>query len=213
MKKVKLWKKSCVILNEWNIIVTKIGENGMEDTKIIDLYWERSEEAVRQTEQKYGKYCSSIARHILQDEEDCKECVNDTWLKAWNAMPTERPEILSAFLGAITRNLSLDLYRKKRAIKRGGGEIEYIFEEMMDCPNGKEPISELEEKELIKILNTFLERLPTEKRVIFVRRYWYLDSLAEIAKRCDCSEKRIKSILFRLRGQLKSLLEKEGYTI
>ena len=183
----------------------------MEDTKIIDLYWDRDQSAIEQTAQKYGRYCGKIAKNILFNKEDCEECVNDTWLRAWNAMPEERPSILSSFLGAITRNLCLDRYRKQHTAKRGNGEAAYIFDEMMDFPDEKEPSHYIEEQELILSINRFLKNLPTEQRVIFVRRYWYFDSVADIAERCGCSEGRIKTILFRVRGKLTEYLKKEGY--
>lgn len=185
----------------------------MEDERIIDLYWAREEKAIRHTEQKYGAYCRKIAWNILADREDCEECLNDTWLKAWNAMPDERPQILSAFLGAITRNLSLDRYRKKHAEKRGSGTVTYIFDEFMDGADEKEPVIHMEEKELVDALNRFLKGLSKEQRVVFVRRYWYMDSIAEIAKRCACSENRIKSMLFRERSRLKEYLRKEGFEV
>ena len=124
------------------------------------------------------------------NKEDCEECVNDTWLRAWNAMPDERPAILSAFLGAITRNLSLDRYRKLHTAKRGKGEVE-----------------------LVACINHFLKNLPKEHRVMFVRRYWYFDSITEIAERCACSEAKVKTTLFRVRGKLLDYLKKEGYAL
>ena len=158
----------------------------MEDEKIIDLYWNRDQGAIGHTAEKYGSYCGRIAKNILLNKEDCEECVNDTWLRAWNAMPDERPAILSAFLGAITRNLSLDRYRKSHYI---------------------------EEQELVACINHFLKNLPKEHRVMFVRRYWYFDSITEIAERCACSEAKVKTTLFRVRGKLLDYLKKEGYAL
>lgn len=185
----------------------------MEDEKIIDLYWQRNQDAIEQTQKKYGAYCRSIAQNILNNYEDGEECVNDTWLRAWNAMPMERPAVLCAFLGAITRNISLDRYRKNHAKKRGGGTIESVFDEFLDGANEKEPVHYLEQEEFVLALNQFLKGLSVEKRVIFVRRYWYFDSTQEIAKRCQCSESRVKSILFRLRQKLKEYLKKEGIEV
>lgn len=185
----------------------------MEDKTIIDLYWARKEEAIHRTEEKYGAYCRKIAGNILTDRQDREECINDTWLKAWNSMPDERPDILSAFLGAITRNLCLDRYRKNHAGKRGGGEVAYIFDEFMDGAKDREPVTQMEERELTDALNHYLKNLSVEQRVIFVRRYWYMDSIEDIAKRCACSENRIKSILFRQRGKLKEYLRKEGFDV
>lgn len=182
----------------------------MEDEKIIELYWERNQSAITQTEQKYGSYCRRIADNILYDREDCEECLNDTWLRAWNSMPTERPRILSAFLGAITRNLSLDRYRRKHSAKRGKGEIPYIFDELRDCAGREEPSAHIEQKELISGINRFLAGLDTESRVIFVRRYWYMDSIGTIAGRLAVSESKVKSSLFRSRKKLREYLEREG---
>ena len=132
----------------------------MEDEKIIDLYWNRDQGAIGHTAEKYGSYCGRIAKNILLNKEDCEECVNDTWLRAWNAMPDERPAILSAFLGAITRNLSLDRYRKLHTAKRGKGEVEFIFDELTDQEDKKEPSHYIEEQELVACINHFLKNLP-----------------------------------------------------
>lgn len=185
----------------------------MEDERIIDLYWARDQLAIMKTEEKYGTYLRGIARNILWDREDCEECINDTWLRAWNAMPTARPSILSAFLGAITRNLSLDCYRKKHSAKRGGGQAAYIFDELTDCSGGNGPLEYLEEQELVDSLNRFLKNLDPEKRVMFVRRYWYMDAVSEIAVRCGVSESSVKTALFRIRKKLKAHLQKEGFEI
>ena len=185
----------------------------MEDEKIIDLYWERDQVAIVKTEEKYGTYCGSIAGHILSSREDCEECLNDTWLAAWNSMPKARPAILSSFLGAITRNLSLDCYRRQHAAKRGGGQVPYVFEELSDCVSRVEPVHYLEEQELAESLNRFLRTLPSQKRAIFVRRYWYMDSVAEIAECCGYSESNVKTLLFRLRRNLHVHLQKEGFVV
>ena len=131
----------------------------MEQAKMLELFWQRSEKAIEAAQQEYGALCRSIARNLLGNEEDVEECLNDTWLKAWNSMPTERPQILSAFLGAITRNLSLDRYRKNHAKKRGEGQVAYIFEELQDCFSSTGPEEELDAKELVNALNDFLEKL------------------------------------------------------
>lgn len=183
----------------------------MEDEKIIDLYWARSQSAIAQTEQKYGNYCRKIAWNILYNREDCEECINDTWLRAWNSMPEERPRILSAFLGAITRNLCLDCYRKSHSAKRGGGEISYIYDELCDCTGGEQPSESVEYEELVGGINRFLSALDKESRVIFVRRYWYMDSVGAIAKRMGFGESKVKSNLFRTRKALGTYLEREGF--
>lgn len=185
----------------------------MEDEKIIDLYWERNERAITCTEEKYGAYLKRIAKNILRDEQDCGECLNDTWLRAWNAMPTERPKILSAFLGAITRNLSLDRYRKNRSAKRGGGEPAYIFDELRDCVSGEEPETAVDTAELAASIDRFLGTLRRENRMIFVRRYWYMDSIADIAGRFGISESSVKSSLFRVRNRFREHLAREGIEV
>lgn len=185
----------------------------MEDMEIIDLYWSRNEAAISHTQQKYGAYCTKIANNILYNREDCMECVNDTWLKAWNAMPEARPNQLAAFLGAITRNLSLDRYRKSHANKRGKGEVELVFDELQDCLAADGPEQQMEMNQLTEHINMFLEKMEKENRMIFVRRYWYMDSVKEIADRYEISEGKVKSSLFRSRKRLSEYLVKEGYII
>lgn len=185
----------------------------MEDEKIVDLYWERSPMAITETGKKYQNYCFKIAHNVLHNTQDAEECVNDTWFRAWNAMPTERPKLLGAFLGAITRNLSLDCYRKAHAKRRGEGEVSYVFEELQDCFLLEGPEEKLEEQELVEALNRFLGKLGKESRMIFVRRYWYMDSVAEIAARFLVSESKIKSSLFRSRKKLHTFLRQEGFEI
>lgn len=185
----------------------------MEDWKIIDLYWSREQAAIAETEAKYGAYCHHIAWNILRDHRDSEECVNDTWMKAWNSMPSERPGILSAFLGAITRNLSLDCYRKRHAKKRGEGEVMYVFEELQDCFSKDGPEQQSEADALVEVLNSFLEKQQKENRMIFVRRYWYMDSIEGIAKHYGISESKVKSSLFRSRNKLRDFLQKEGFEV
>ena len=185
----------------------------MEDEKIIDLYWDRDQSAILKTEEKYGSYCHRIAWNILYNKEDCEECINDTWMRAWNAMPTERPNILSAFLGAITRNLSLDRYRKQHAKKRGEGEVAFVFDELQDCLMAEGPEQQMDANLLVDALNRFLERMEKENRIIFVRRYWYMDSIDAIAKRFSISESKVKSSLFRSRNKLRDYLQQEGFSI
>ncbi len=185
----------------------------MEDEKIIDLYWERNQRAVGVTEEKYGAYCRKIAWNILYNQEDCEECVNDTWLRAWNAMPDERPCMLSAFLGAITRNLSLDRYRKLHAGKRGNGEMAYVYDELSDCIAGEGPEEQADANALTETLNAFLKQTEKENRMIFIRRYWYMESVGAIAKKYGISESKVKSSLFRTRNKLRAYLHKEGYQV
>lgn len=183
----------------------------MEDERIIDLYWERNQTAIAKTQEKYGRYCGSIAGNIVHDVQDAEECVNDTWMHAWNSMPKERPQLLGAFLGAITRNLSLDCYRRKHSKKRGGGELPYIYEELRDCVGSEEPDAQLQRQELLCVINRFLAGLDTETRVIFLRRYWYADRVAVIAARLFISESKVKSSLYRSRRKLRKVLEQEGF--
>lgn len=185
----------------------------MEDERIIELYWERNQQAIAATEEKYGAYCRKIAYNILYNHEDCEECVNDTWFRAWNAMPDERPGILSAFLGAITRNLSLDCYRKLHSKKRGNGEMTYVFDELSDCIAGDGPEQQADANALAEALNDFLQQTEKENRMIFIRRYWYMESVSAIAEKYGISESRVKSSLFRTRKKLHKFLLREGYAV
>ncbi len=183
----------------------------MDDTKIIDLYWARSESAIEETSKKYGSYCHSIAFRILHDDRDSEECVNDTWLGAWNAMPPKRPAVLSTFLGRITRNLALDRWKRYRTKKRGGGEMTVALEELQECvpaPGGVE--AALDDMALTEQIDRFLGTLSAKKRKIFVQRYWYLCSIREIANNCGVSAGKVKVTLFRARQALREALQKEG---
>ncbi|MGI5899086.1 MAG: RNA polymerase sigma factor [Christensenellales bacterium] len=183
----------------------------MDDSKIVDLYWERSETAINETSKKYSRYCHYISFNILHNNEDAEECVNDTYLRAWNAMPTKRPNVLSTFLGKITRNLSFDRFKQYNAEKRGFGQVEQTLSELDECvPSVSNVEQEIDEKVLEEALNGFLQSLPKQKRKMFVQRYWYLMSIKEIAEDSNTSESQIKSMLFRERKTLKSILEKEG---
>ncbi len=179
----------------------------MRDSKIVDLYWNKDEQAIAQTQEKYGHYCYSIAYHIIFDHEDAKEIENDTYLKAWNAMPPHRPNMLSTFLGKITRRLSLNRLREKDALKRGNGEVALSFEELENVIGQDSK----KESELTEILNTFLETLPKEERKVFVCRYWYFDSIEEIAHDFNFSQSKVKMMLKRTRDKLSKTLMKEGY--
>lgn len=184
------------------------------DDEIITLYWDRQQQAINESDEKYGNYCHSIGFHILADMEDTRECVNDTWLKAWNAMPPERPEILRLFLGKITRNLSLNRIRDKRRIKRGGGQAELTFDELEECiPCYESPEKKYEDKHVSECISNWLRGLDKEKRVVFVRRYWFCDSVSETSRLLGFTESKTKSLLFRLRKELKEYLEQEGIVI
>ena len=185
----------------------------MNDQQIIDLYWARNEQAITETEDKYGSYCRTVAWNILQNKQDTEECVNDTWLRAWNAMPPQRPNLLMVFLGTITRNLSLDRWRARQSKKRGSGQLKPILSELEHCVADTVVLEEqLSRVELTSLLDRFLAELPRRDRCIFVRRYWYTDSIADIARRYHMSTSAVKVNLHRNRKKLRSLLEQEGYT-
>lgn len=182
----------------------------MEDQKIIDLYWNRSEQAISETDQKYGNYCRSIAYNILVNNEDAEESVSDTYLAAWNTMPPQRPSLLATFLGKLTRNFAIDRWRTNNRQKRGGGEIPLALDELKDCIADNQSVeSRYDRKELAAAFNAFLGSLPETERQIFLCRYWYLDPIADIAGHFGFSVSKVTSMLHRTRKKLKALLEKE----
>ena len=184
----------------------------MDDQKIIDLYWSRSETAITETDQKYGKYCYSIAYNILTNNEDAEESVSDTYMAAWKAIPPRRPSILATFLGKITRHLAIDRWRSRNRYKRGGGEIVLALDELEECIIAEEQSLEkvFERKQLALVFNRFLESLPETERRIFLCRYWYLDSVSDIANYYGFSDSKVASMLHRTRRKLRAVLEKEG---
>ena len=183
----------------------------MEDKQIVSLYWARDPQAIDRSQAKYGPYCLSIARNILRQEQDAEESVNDTWLGAWNAMPPHRPAVLRLFLGKLTRRLSLQRLRRQGRLKRGGGEAALALEELSQCVDGSGDVQrELEATELAARINDFVLALPQAERRVFLCRYWYLDSVAEIAIRFGFSTSKVKSMLYRIRQQLRQTLEQEG---
>lgn len=184
----------------------------MDDQLILDLYFARSESAISETAAKYGPYCYSIAWNILNNNEDAEESVSDTYLAAWNVIPPRRPNIFAAFLAKITRRLSIDRWRSRSAYKRGGGEIDLVLEELDYCvTSGDTPELALQRKELARSVNRFLEALPEVERSIFLCRYWYLDPVNRIAENFGFTPSKVTSLLHRLRGRLRSHLEKEGF--
>ena len=186
----------------------------MEEKEIIDLYWARSERAIGETDKKYGKFCHSIAFNILADHADSEECVNDTYLRTWKAIPPRRPSKLSAFLGKITRNLALNRFARDSAQKRGGGQLTIALEELEACiPDPETVEKQLEDRELAAVLNRFLEGLSPETRKIFLRRYWQLCPVKEIAAFYGISESKVKMTLMRTREKLRHFLEKEGIAL
>ena len=184
----------------------------MDDDKIIDLFWQRNEMAIEAAGQKYQRYCFSIGYDILKNKEDVEECVNDTYFRAWEAIPPTKPNNLAVFLGTITRRLALNLYKKKRADKRGGGQVEIVLSELEEAiPDGSASLEkELEREEIIKTINGFLKDLPEKQRNVFVRRYWHMKSIEDIAKDYQLTISNVKQMLFRARKQLKLRLEEEG---
>ena len=184
----------------------------MEDRQIIDLLWERSEQGINEIARKYGRYCHKIAFNILADREDSEECISDTYLKVWNTIPPNRPESLSAYIGRIVRNLSLNKWEQRGAQKRGGGQICAALDELSRCIPSNSGRS-VEDVELAEIINSFLAQMEVEKRRIFIKRYWYMDSVKEISKELGFSESRVKMSLYRSRSQLRLWLEKEGVSI
>ena len=186
----------------------------MEDAAIVDLYWAREERALEETAGKYGSYCRSIAYHILSSPEDTEECVNDTWLRAWNAMPPQRPSFLGAFLGKITRNLSLDRWKHSHAGKRGGGQLDAALDELGECIPAEGSVEQtLQDRELSRMLDSFLRQIPQKDSCIFLRRYWFMDGTAEIARRYQMAEGSVKSSLYRTRQKLRVYLEKAGVAV
>lgn len=186
----------------------------MDDAKIVQLYWDRSERAIPATADKYGAYCASIARNILGSREDAEECVNDTYLSAWNSMPPHRPRVLSAFLGKLTRNLSLNRYRHNTADKRGGGEAPAVLDEIAELVSDTGSVEqELDRRELLRAIDAFLGGLPAEKRRLFVRRYWYFDRVSEIAYRFGMTENHVSVSLNRLRANLRKDLLERGFDL
>lgn len=182
----------------------------MEDKQIIEMYWNRLENAIEETSRKYGRYCHYIANNILRNKEDSEECVNDSYLKLWNAIPPQRPQSLRVFLGKITRNHALHIWEKKHAKKRNEDRVLLVLDELVECIPGTESIENITEQiVIVDALNAFLGELTPEQRNIFMARYWYFASIKEIASKYHVSESKVKMTLSRLRQKLKEILEKE----
>ncbi|MDR2532742.1 MAG: sigma-70 family RNA polymerase sigma factor [Oscillospiraceae bacterium] len=183
----------------------------MDDTMIIELYQNRSESAIAETASKYGSYCLAIATNILKNREDAEECVNDTYYKVWEAIPPEQPASFSSFIGRITRNTSLNKYKSRKRNKRFGNEFSLLLSELEDCiPSSKKVEEEAENLFTSESISRFLYSIDKESRVIFMRRYYYADSVKQVAERLVMSESKVKSNLFRTRNKLKAHLESEG---
>lgn len=183
----------------------------MNDDRIIELYLERSEQAIEETYQKYSAYCNSISFNILQNKEDAEECVNDTFKKVWDSIPPNTPDNFKAYLARIVKNISLNRLKSSKTEKRGGGQRELLLSELEECISDRLSVeATLDEKNLVEVLNRFLTELTTEKRKIFIGRYWYMYSIDELAEQHSMNESRVRSMLFRLRKKLSKYLEKEG---
>lgn len=186
----------------------------MDDSKIVQLYWDRNEQALTATSDKYGNYCITIAKNILGNKEDAEECVNDTYMRAWNSLPPHRPNILSTYLGKITRNLSFNLYKRNTADKRGGGEVPVVLDEIVDLVSDTDDVEkEIDRRELVKAIDDFLGKLPADKRSIFICRYWYFDSISNIASRFGMTNNYVSVLLNRLRLKLHNYLLERGFEI
>lgn len=185
----------------------------MDDIQIIELYWNRNEKAISESNTKYGPLLKRIAFNILANNEDSEECVNDTYAKAWTSIPPQKPNSLAAYLGRIIRNLSINRWHENHAQKRGNG-AELLLSELSDCiPSSSSVESETDVTTLSDMINKWLSSLPQDDRVLFLRRYWFGDSLNSLATECSTSPNRISGRIYRLRQKLKNVLEKEGISI
>ncbi|MBP0977630.1 MAG: sigma-70 family RNA polymerase sigma factor [Oscillospiraceae bacterium] len=183
----------------------------MDDKIIIQHYWDRNEIALTETAEKYDSFCRSIAENILHNREDAKECVNDTYLKTWNSLPPNRPRIFPAFLGRIVRNLAFDRYDHLTASKRGGGQIDVVLDELEECIPDASTEPGRDESDLSEAINDFVGSLPERNRIVFVMRYWYTDSIADIASELHMTESNVAVILSRLRNRLRTHLTERGF--
>ena len=186
----------------------------MDDSGIVDLFWARNQDAIAETDKKYGPYCRQISYNILRSAQDADECVNDAWLKAWNAMPPQRPQKLQAFLGKIVRNLSLDRWDRDRAGKRGGGQTALLLSELSDCIPAPQTVEKaLDDAAITAAVSAWLRQQTPKNHVAFVRRYWYADTTAQVARQVGLTEGGVKSLLHRLRESLRNHLEQEGIVL
>ena len=184
----------------------------MEDSAIVALYWQRDQQAITASDEKYGALCRGLSWNILESREDAEECVNDTWHRAWNTMPPQRPARLAPYLGRITRNLALDRYDRLHARKRGG--VDLVLEELSDALPAAGAVSDrMDAAETARLITEFLRGLPPEPRQIFLRRYWYCDPTRAIARRCGVSEGKVRVTLHRTRQKLRVYLEEKGVRV
>ena len=184
----------------------------MEDREIIALYWQRLEQAIEETAKKYGAYCCTIAMGILQSREDAEECLSDTWLGAWNTIPPQRPASLRLFLARITRNAALDRYAYRTAQKRGDG-LAAALEELGECVSGSTLEADFDLQLLGDAISAYLRSAKPLQRQVFLRRYWYGDTLEEIGRRFALGQGAVKSMLHRTRRGLREYLIQEGFSL
>ena len=200
-------------MSESAAALRNFGGEGMEDEEIIALYWQRSEDAIYETNAKYGRLCRSIAYNVLGSREDCEECVNDAYFAVWNAIPEQRPARFAAFLGRITRNLALKRYEYLTAEKRNPAAA-VSLSELSDCVSGREgPEDAAEARRVEAAISRFLSALEEHKRVVFLRRYWYFDSIQSISDKTGFSHGKVKSMLHQTRRRLREYLESEGIDV
>lgn len=186
----------------------------MDDQEIIARFFARDEGAIAAVRERYGPYCAAVARSFLNDPRDQEECLSDTWLRAWNAIPPQRPRSLGAFLAKITRNLAINRLRDGNAVRRGGGQVPLTLEELGECVSPKgSPEGELDRQAAAEALDRFLDTLPPRRKEVFLRRYWYLDSIEDIARRTGWSKSRVTTTLHRLRVRLREHLIQEGIDV
>lgn len=184
----------------------------MNDSQIIELYWNKNTKAISASMEQYGAYCFSVANGILNDAQDSEECVNDTWLRAWNAIPPTRPNVLKVFLAKITRHLSFDRYKARKSLKRGGGETMLVLEELAECIADESDVEgQVNAKELGRVINQFVASLPERERNLFVRRYFFSEPTKAIAERYGMNENYVNVTLSRVRKRLRIHLSEEGY--
>lgn len=186
----------------------------MQDRDIIELFWQRDETAITATERKYGRYCRRVAMNVLNNAEDADECVSDTWLKTWNAIPENRPYHFQGFLAKITRHIAIDRWKRQTAAKRGNGTASLALDELEECVSGLSNVErEYEAKELAKAIDTFIVQLPEKEQRIFVWRYFYLEAVQDIARRLHVKENYVSVVLSRTRDKLRQFLREEGYEL
>ena len=190
--------------------IVEFGKN--EDAQIIGLYWNRDSKAISASMERYGAYCFSIANGILENAQDAEECVNDTWLRAWSAIPPTRPTVMKVFFAKITRHLSFDRYKARKALKRGGGNIHLVLDELAECIADESDVEgQVDAKELGIVINQFVASLTEREQNLFVRRYFFSEPIKMIADRYDMNENSVNVALSRIRKRLRSHLSREGY--